>query len=197
VAELYGGNIECFNTPEGQKIRELLLSAGVEITPMIADGLTQRMHQLEQEHGAVNALKNGAWREDHALWAWLAREENLPLVVLHDSIRAKMLILTMNRLTLLTNDVLGNLVSLTTPAIRTYDPKQRYSALRLGHSRRCLQKFVQEQVLQDPRGRELIRDLMRIAQSLSQTADPMLRKHLDDHLAIAVFRECADLTPKA
>jgi hypothetical protein len=60
-----------------------------------------------------------------------------------------------------------------------------------------LQKFVQEQVLQDPRGRELIRDLMRIAHSLHQTADPVLRKHLDDHLAIAVFRECADLTPKA
>lgn len=107
VAELYGGNIECFDTPEGKEIYSLLKNSGFNIKPMLADGIKIRVDELRNKHEVRDAISKGLWREDNALWVSLAKPENRKLI-LDNEIQDKLTYALLNRLTVIMVDVWPN-----------------------------------------------------------------------------------------
>lgn len=194
VAELYGSNIECFDTEEGQQIKKLL-SSELDLVPVIVSGIRSRVQEMEQEHDSVNALVKGIWREDHLLWSWLAKKENLSALVVNDAIHTSLLMITLNRMTLLVNDILRNKVPFYAPAIRFYDRKRRYSALKLRRSIMYLEQFVQMCIMDDKHqtsqekriSRKFIADLMYVLHQLKTNVPLAEGEQIEKHLAYIVF----------
>ncbi|MBR5471152.1 MAG: hypothetical protein IKU81_03415, partial [Oscillibacter sp.] len=192
VAELYGGYIECFDTAEGREIEKMLRRADIDIKPMMLRGLAQRMAQLERKHEAVNALEKGRWKEDSALWAYLAKKENLDAFVADDAEKNRLLMITVTRLTLLVNDILGSSVPMYAPGIRQYCPQQRHTSLKVKKTCKYLAQFVNSHVAEKACGCNadagaFVANLLRVAQSLRSFGDRRMQEMLDVHLAMVFF----------
>lgn len=107
VAELYGGNMGCFDFPEGHVVAELLYSAPVDVRPMVADGILCRTEELAQKHAPLNAFAKNVWREDAELWKTVEKRENLSKLTESTSSQEKLERAVLERFTLLLNDVLS------------------------------------------------------------------------------------------
>lgn len=206
VAELYGGNIECFDTAEGQKVKELLLGANIQLEEMILEGLHQRVTELEQKRSLVNPFAEDSWMEDRFLWAWLAKEENLAVILIDQSAVEKMVRIVLNRMTLLINDILGSFASMYMPLIDKYTPGMRIMPKRYRGVQSALSKFCNRYIAELPSdtlleklenglcdrrtvSRGFLSDLLHIALLLGEKADAPTNKAIHDHLAVAFLQE--------
>lgn len=105
VAELYGGYLPCFDSPEGRKVKALLDSSDMDIPSHMVKGIRHRAAQMKRKREWINALETNAWREDGALWNLLAKGEGPYDVLLT---LPPMYLAVWERMNLLVMDVLTN-----------------------------------------------------------------------------------------
>ncbi len=105
VAELYGGNMDCFDSPEGQEVVKMLFSAPIDLVPMMVDGVDQRISLMERDHRGLKGLKENFWYEDEALWSFFAKRSVWEILSKSPSFRKQMTKIVLDRLMLLWLDI--------------------------------------------------------------------------------------------
>jgi len=193
VAELYGGYPECFDTEEGRQVGKLLTTTGLELAPIFAAGIAKRVLLTAQEHASVNTLENNTWREDHLLWSWLAKEVNLDAIATTDAVRAKMLKTVVERLTLLTNDILSNRVPYYSAAVKSYFPGMELAANRAKRSKAYLKDFIKQAVSSDSAesgsSREFLNDLLSVLTRLNTGSPSVYSAQAENHMILPVLTD--------
>lgn len=186
VAELYGGNIECFDTPEGQEIYKLLKNSGFNIKPMLADGVKIRVDELRHKHEVKDAISKGLWREDSALWATLARPENRKLI-LDNEVCDRLTYALLNRLTVIMIDIWPNYMRYNTSISRDYFAR---SASRYGLEK--IKDYL-DYILKSKEGKWLgytedkkaatkfLANILNLLLILYKNASPQLKVMIEEH----------------
>jgi len=189
VCELYGGNMDCFDTPEGRKVRELLISSGLDIAPMVAEGISIRVEELSQRHENTDPLNGGVWYEDSTLWHMIAESAILEWLCSSEAACEKLSEAVLDRLSLIVNDTVRNGVPLYAQAPKKYRRGQTLPRRFEARMNMFLMRFAKSkpsdegQAIESERNTayEFLGDLWRVASFLCKKADPQTKKLFEDH----------------
>ena len=188
VCELYGGNMDCFDTPEGRKVRELLISSGFDIAPMVAEGISIRVEELSQRHENTDPLNGGIWYEDSTLWHMIAESAILEWLCSSEAACEKLSEAVLDRLSLIVNDSIRNGIPLFAQAPKKYRSGQTLPRRFYGRLRKLLDRLIDKYYFNkyDRNAEEMIakrffRNLMKIVAHLSDKVSPRTKKLLKDH----------------